>query len=40
MAAKSIERVAERVVKFWDKAVDNSSQHLLKRVWKIYENAG
>ena len=40
MAAKSIERIAERVVKFWDKPVENSSMHLLNRIWKVYESAG
>ena len=38
IAAKSIERVAERVVKFWDTPVENSSTHLLNRIWKVYES--
>jgi len=40
IAAKSIERVAERIVKFWDKPVENSSMHLLNRIWKVYESSG
>ncbi|MFC1488851.1 P-loop NTPase [Thermodesulfobacteriota bacterium] len=40
IAAQSIERVAERIVKFWDKPVKNSSMHLLNRIRKVYESSG
>lgn len=38
LAAESIARVAERIVKYLDKPVDNSSQHLTRRILEVYES--
>ena len=37
-AAECIVRVAKRAVKYLNKPVDNSSQHLLKRILEVYES--
>ena len=39
-AAKSIVRVAERIEKYLNEPVDNSSQYLLRRVMEVYGNPG
>jgi len=38
IAAESIVRIAERITKFWDKPVDNSSYRLLNSIKKVYES--
>lgn len=38
LAAKSIMRIAERIVNYWNKPIDNSSQHLLRRLLKETDN--
>jgi len=40
IAAESIVRIAERIVKYWNKPIDNSSHRLLNSVKKIYESSG
>jgi flagellar biosynthesis protein FlhG len=38
MAAETIQRIAERVVKFWDRPVENSALLLLSHASKVYES--
>lgn len=36
--AENIERIAERIVKFWDRPVGDSADRLLNYAWKEYKN--
>ncbi|MBW2663151.1 MAG: P-loop NTPase [Deltaproteobacteria bacterium] len=38
MTTKNIEHIAERIVKYWNKPIDNSAQRILNHTRKIYEN--
>ncbi|MBW2646926.1 MAG: hypothetical protein JRE23_12285, partial [Deltaproteobacteria bacterium] len=38
MTTENIERIAERIVKYWNKPIDNSSLRLLNHTRKVYEN--
>ena len=38
MTTENIERIAERIVKYWSKPIDNSALRLLNHTRKVYEN--
>lgn len=38
LAGKSIMRIAKRIVKYWNKPINNSSQHLFARILEVSEN--
>ncbi len=40
IGAESIKRIANRVIKYWDRPVKNSAQHLMSHARKAYENQG
>lgn len=40
MAAKNIERIAERIVKYWNRPIENSAQLLLNHTREVYERRG
>ena len=38
MTTENIERIAERIVKYWNRPIDNSALRLLNHTRKVYEN--
>jgi flagellar biosynthesis protein FlhG len=40
VASESITRIAERIVKFWDRPVKNSARHVLSHVHELYASYG
>ncbi|MBW2116105.1 MAG: hypothetical protein JRH04_15045 [Deltaproteobacteria bacterium] len=40
MGAESITRIAERIVKFWDRRVKNSARHVLSHARDTWEKKG
>lgn len=38
MTTENIERIAERIVKYWSRPIDNSALYLLNHTRKVYEN--